>query len=61
MIPDSVDIKLELDRAAPRNQRVGLWTMLELIDMDVRFCQAMARAHPELAEPPARAEPERTF
>jgi hypothetical protein len=47
------------DEEDPRNQRVGLWTMLELIDMDVRFCQAVLRAHPELTEPPARAEPER--
>jgi hypothetical protein len=47
------------DEDDPRNGRVGLWTMLELIDMDVRFCQAVLRAHPELAEPPVRVEPER--
>jgi hypothetical protein len=50
--------KVRMDEDDPWHLRVGLWTMLELIDM-VRFCQAVLRAHPELAEPYAHAEPER--
>jgi hypothetical protein len=42
----------------PSDGRDGVWTRLELIDMDARFCEAMRRAHPELAEPQTQAESE---
>jgi hypothetical protein len=33
-----------------------MWTELELLDMDLRFCQAMRRAHPKLGEPQATGD-----
>ena len=38
--------------AAPADRREGLWTLLQLLRMDARFCRAVCRAHPELANPP---------
>jgi hypothetical protein len=32
---------------AMHDQCCGSWTRLALIEMDVRFCQAVQRAHPE--------------
>jgi hypothetical protein len=34
--------------AAVLDGRAGTWTQLQLIEMDVAFCAAMRRAHPEL-------------
>jgi hypothetical protein len=34
------------DDIVAAHQRYGTWTRLELVDMDVRFCQAVQRAHP---------------
>ena len=38
--------------AAPADRREGLWTLLQLLRMDARFCRAVCRAHPELANAP---------
>jgi hypothetical protein len=42
------------DEIVAANQRYGTWTRLELVDMDVRFCQAVQRAHPKFTEPPVQ-------
>jgi hypothetical protein len=34
--------------AAALDGRGGTWTQLQLIEMDLAFCAAMRRAHPEL-------------
>jgi hypothetical protein len=44
------------DDIVAAHQRYGTWTRLELVDMDVRFCQAVQRAHPEFAEALTQAE-----
>ena len=41
---------------AAHDQRYGTWTRLELIEMDVRFCQAVQRARPEFTEPQVQVE-----
>ena len=44
----SYDDEIDAAVAAARDGRAGSWTRLKLIEMNVAFCAAMRRAHPEL-------------
>jgi hypothetical protein len=55
--PNLADLHAAVE-LAPRERREGSWSKLELIEMNERFCAAMRRAHPELAEPRSRLEPD---
>ena len=53
-IPSLSDLR-EVIEFSPADRREGIWTKLDPIEMDERFCTAMRRCHPELG-PAGRLE-----